>query len=712
MAKNMTSTGQDGVQPGDDIVRSYRFTDPTTLLCCALCTVTFAYWSYSLVGSLTFPGLAFLTLLPPTLFLLGRGLLGLIRFATPPSHPFPIAFLVGALAASIMLFFLNLFCPLPLRGNSLVVFVTAVLLRRFSPGVDGPPVESSSKFYTILVVSLALAAATFWTQELRPYLVGEGVDVRLRPWIDFFAHAELVGQYCSDRSIWSMGNPDFSGERLHFYHYASYLLPACVSAWTGQSANDTIATFWIPFGFLLVGLAAYTLAGVLWGSPAGLAALIGVLLVPDSSTYGVGSGWYSFHWLVAISAGLLYGIAGGAVVVLLLVKGIRPTNWTLISSGVVLAFLNILLKAHIFVIGFPVLVAWLVLFKEGWTNGRRLVVGSALAAMAGAAILVADRLKFGPLIIPFHRYHGIGDYVRSVAGLVPADSWGGAFVLLKGERPIYRHPFLVLLLVIGGPFGALALAYPILLLLSKILKKLQPEDAIPALTLAFYLYLVFLTPSNTRGTPDELWHRPFVWVYFLLAVWVWGKSFYLLTTSRFGTPKVLPALMAVAGLALLVVPLDRGKVIQAVGTRAGSGYTNVPIPADFLACARFLRDHAGKLDVVQNDPHDKNLDLAFPEPVLGGFSGRRCYLGLPLRYWTNFTADPSGRAESVRRQKILEDLRNSDSMDRLLELADRTGIRWYLANPSEALKWPAEILDHPAYVSGQYRVYDLAVKRK
>ena len=578
--------------------------------------------------------------------------------------------------------------------------------------MNEPPVERSSKFYTILVVFLALAAATLWTQELRPYLVGEGGDVRLRPWIDFFFHAELVGQYCSDRSIWSMGDPHLFGERLPFYHYASYLLPACVSVWTGQSANDTIATFWLPFGFLLAGLAAYTLAGVLWGSPAGLAALIGVLLVPDSSTYGVGCGWYSFHWLVSTGAGLLYGIAGEAVAVLLIVKGIRPTNWTLISSGIVLAFLNILLKAHIFVIGFPVLIAWLVLFKEGWLTKRRLVVGSAIAVMAGAAILVADRLKFGPLIIPFHRDHGINDYVRLVAGKVPAESCAGAFVLLRGERPIYRHPFLVLLLVIGGPFGALAFAYPILLLLSKILKKLQPVDAIPALTLAFYLYLVFLTPRNTRGTPDELWLRPFVWVYFLLDVWVWGKSVYLLTTSRSGTPKVLPAVMAVAGIALLVVPLERGKVIQSVGTQAGSGYTNVPIPSDFLACARFLRDHAGKLDVVQNDRYDKNLNLVFPEPVLGGLSERRCYLGLPLRSWTDFWADSSGRAESVRRQKILEDLRNSDSMDRLFELADRTGIRWYLASPSEALRWPAEFLDHPAYVSGQYRVYDLAVKRR
>ena len=213
----------------------------------------------------------------------------------------------------------------------------------------------------------------------------------------------------------------------------------------------------------------------------------------------------------------------------------------------------------------------------------------------------------------------------------------------------------------------------------KALKKLQPEDAIPALSLAFYLCLAFLTPKNTRGGADDLWHRPFVWVYFLLAVWVWGKTVYLLTTSRSGTPKVLPTVMAVAGIALLVVPLERGKVIQSVGTQADSGYANVPIPSDFLACARFLHNHAGKLDVVQNDPYDKNLNLVHPEPVLGGLSERRCYLGLPLRYWADFWPDSSGRAESVRRQKILEDLRNSDSMDRLFELADRTGIRWCLA---------------------------------
>ena len=115
MATNATLTGQDAVQPGDEIVRSYRFTDPTTAVCCALCTLTFAYWSYSLVGSLTFPGLAFLTLLPPTLFMLGRGLLGLIRSRPRPIHSRSLSSSVPSLPRSCSSSSISS-APLPLRG--------------------------------------------------------------------------------------------------------------------------------------------------------------------------------------------------------------------------------------------------------------------------------------------------------------------------------------------------------------------------------------------------------------------------------------------------------------------------------------------------------------------------------------------------------------------------------------------------------------------
>ena len=48
----------------------------------------------------------------------------------------------------------------------------------------------------------------------------------------------------------------------------------------------------------------------------------------------------------------------------------------------------------------------------------------------------------------------------------------------------------------------------------------------------------------------------------------------------------------------------------------------------------------------------------------------------------------------------------SHLVDRLLDQARRTGIRWYVAQPSEVLRWPPGFLDHPAFASGRYRVYE------
>jgi hypothetical protein len=706
MAEGLASDRPEAARFSGGIGRVLRLVDPSTLLCCALCTVTFSYWSWSITGRLTAPGLVFLGLLPPTLFLLGRGLLGLIRFPTLPTHPFPIAFLVGALAASFLLLFLNLFSPLPMRGNSLVVLVAAAMLQPWAPGIGDSRVEKSSRWSSLLVVFLGLMAATLWTQDLRPYAIQAGESVRFRPYVDCLIHAEMVGQFCADRSIWSMGDPDLAGQRLPFYHYASYLLPACVSAWTGQSAFESVLTFWIPFGFLLVGLAAYVLACGFWGSPAGIAAFIGVMLIPDSSNYGVRCEWYSFHWLCAISPGLLYGIAGGVLVALLITKGVRPTNWTWIAAGIGLGFLNVLLKAHVFVIAFPVLILWLLLFKEGWSIRRRFAVGLAVLATIGLAIVVADVLKIGPLFLLLFRPHGLDEHFQFLASEVLSPSWSRFFAPLTGRKPVERHPVLALLLVVMAPFGALTLAYPALMLLSKFLRRLRPEDAIPALTLAFYLYLVFWTPRNTRGAPDELWHRPFVWVYFLLAVWSWGKSASLLAASRSGLPKLFPFALAIAGVALLVVPWHSGKQVQRPGRVNAPGYTNFVIPSDFLACADFLREHSGKRDVVQNDVSEERLKFVFPEPTLASFAERRCYLGRPPRFWSNYAAGMPTESESIRREKILDGLRKSNSMNSLIEHARQTGIRWYVAHPSEALRWPAGFLDRPAFVSGRYRVYE------
>jgi hypothetical protein len=117
----------------------------------------------------------------------------------------------------------------------------------------------------------------------------------------------------------SLGDPDVAGLRLPAYHYGSYVYAAAVEAMAGVSGMDAVMAFWIPFGVLVLGLAASALAAEWWGDGVGLTALAAVLLLlSDASKYAIPVQWYSFDWLLAVAPGLPYGIAGGAVAMTLI----------------------------------------------------------------------------------------------------------------------------------------------------------------------------------------------------------------------------------------------------------------------------------------------------------------------------------------------------------------------------------------------------------
>jgi hypothetical protein len=649
--------------------------DRTSFACVVLCSVVFGFWTVELTHSLSPTAVAFFLLMPLSMYYLGRGLL---RWIDPPAglgQPFPLAFLAGSLVSGLLLFVMAFLSPLPIHWNCTLVLLIALLFQ----GVPSRPAQASGNregtFCTLLAVIVSLAAATCWTRDLRPYARQDGNEIVYRCFSDYFVHAFFVGQLRAEHNLLRLGDPDLVGLPLPFYHYGSYIFPAVVSSWTGQTALDSLASFWTPFGVLLTGLAAYALGSAWWSSRAGLAALIGVLLMPDASTYGAKDAYHSYHWLVAVSPGLLYGIAASALALLFVTRGILPTRWRCLVAGFGFAVMCIPLRAHLFIVVCPLLVLWVVLFKDGWTGRQRLLVGMAMVAVGGFALLLADRLEIGPTILPFGGDRSLDLYFQELATR-------------------FSDPILVVPRVVWSTLGVPGVVCPIVARICFFLRKrLEPVDAVPLLALLIFLACTLLLPLNDRrGTPDELRHRPFVWAYFVVAAWTWGKVVSIL--------HVPSAIIVVASFTMLAWPWTRGANVQDPQRPWGDRFINVRVASGLGECAGFLRQHAAEHDIVQEDV---TLDI----PVLGALAERRCYLGRDPAYWAQWDPKASLVHESLRRAELLRRLRTATTNSELRELAKQTGIGWYVAHPAEKLDWPSEILARPAFEANGYRVYDL-----
>ena len=74
------------------------------------------------------------------------------------------------------------------------------------------------------------------------------------------------------------------GAPPYLYHYASYAIPAAGSAMLPGAAYEVFASFLLPVGVLLTGLAAFAFAGSVWGRWPAVAASFAILLVPTRTS--------------------------------------------------------------------------------------------------------------------------------------------------------------------------------------------------------------------------------------------------------------------------------------------------------------------------------------------------------------------------------------------------------------------------------------------
>lgn len=323
-------------------------------------------------------------------------------------------------------------------------------------------------------------------------------------------------------------------------------------------------------------LGVVALGRALAGWAGAAVAIMGLALLPDAAAYGLRNGFPSFHWMLEISPGSLYGVGVALGAIALLVSWVREGDWARLALSALLLLGVFLLRANVFVWALVPSAARL-WWALPWP-GRRLascywapallLIGRGEIASVGLSGFLTRYLAF------LHNQQAPTGYDGLYAGLTPA------------LGPVGALPFGVLLALaaMGGPCLLLFLAGAAL---AARRGRLGAEDVIPFALRLWAAALSVLAPTPFHGDFSDFRQRAFVLVVVVLIAW--SARFLLLPWP--GGPRALP-LGAAALAALLVTPLwlPSAKTGRMAWASAFSGQRPAP---GLLEAGHWMRAAAG-----------------------------------------------------------------------------------------------------------------------
>jgi hypothetical protein len=669
--------------------------EPWHLAGLLLCSAFFSGWLASLGSGLTLGVAAYFLLLPVAAYYAGRAVLAPVRSGCLACRSLPLLLLTGCLALALALCVVRLGLPGSLRLHALLVAGAFVLLQGRVAGQK--PREQgclTDGWVGLFVIGFALVAATFWARGLLRSVQGAGDEIVYRNWMDFFIHANLSARFLPRETVWSLGNYELHRSPAALYHYASYLFPATLAAFTGTGTYDAVLALWTPLGTFLTGLAAYCLTASWAGRGAGLCAAVALLVLPDPSSYGFRHPAFGYHWKQQIAPTMLYGLACAGLVLIFLWEGMRQRSGRVLLGAVGWTGALFLFNGKLFVQAAPLLFGWFLLCYPRVRVTGRLLLLAAVAGLGLLAIWCKNRLHIGPHLGPDWSY--FENYTHTLAEL----ALPGAFrvVLETPNRPVI-YALCALSLICLATLGVWLLAYPVLIACAAVRRRLHSVDLLPGLACAVYAFFIVGLRDDVVGHNwFELLWAPFGWPYFVALTWCVGKGYVLLRDLPPARSFLRRPVIALLGVVLLVIPFRLGSTVQEGRTVWRLTCCNLHFPRGQVDCARFIRAASARLDLVQDGQCDPHL-------LVGGLTERRAFLARPFEWSKNAKL---GLAETVqRKQEALGRLRQASTKDELRQAALDCGIRWYLAHPDEALGWPEGVRRAPVFRSGGFCVYDL-----
>jgi hypothetical protein len=618
-------------------------------------------------------------------YLVGTLVSGCHRIADGVRFDLPLRLLVGYAIFNTALFLVAWLSPLGILAD---FGILAVIVTGLWAWVRPVRRRATGDLASHWVVGIAMVATTLWCQDSIRAITASSQGVTFEPWADTFYHALHIRMFGASHGASTIEDFRLAGIAARLYHYAPYLTPALVKQASGITAYTACTTILIPMGVLFTGLGAYVLVASRWGRWPGVFACAALLLLPDAFQQGIGNAFLSYHWMTQISPGALYGLALLSLAWLFVIAGcMRGSLWQ-VAAGWFFGGTVVFYKAQFFIASALLLFVIPILFLRR----RRPLRHRAWAVLAAFAVYVlAIALSQKVRGLPLVRFDGASTGL--MLNLVNSFNLPGPFAELAVRHVGSPHPWIPNL-VFGGPYLlAMSLGFflPVAIFLAIRYRRILPGlmTVFPVLMMANFVLMALGLAFDNRhvGLPEELPHRPFVVMYFMVAAWTGGAiARGLVRASRPGP--LLSLLMASLTVVLLAVPAHFGSGVQRMWGLPE--VSHIRVPTGFYEAVEHIRKHGKPDDIFQ----DCSFDSSY---LAAAITERRPFVERMHVYVGQYADIVDQRIALVRAF-----MKQSDTST-ILATAKTLGIRWFLLHPGCAVGWP--FANSPVFQAGGFRVY-------
>ena len=421
-----------------------------------------------------------------------------------------------------------------------------------------------------------------------------------------------------------------------------------------------------------------------------------VLLIPDASTYGARNTFFSFHWLTEIAPGSGYAIAILLLAFAVFISGDDERNrarclWSIPLAAVALGF-----RAHVAVLGMATLLTLNLLLYWNVIRQKRLllVVGAAVVLVGVGGILLLERMALAP------------HFLTSRSN--PTAFFNLVHVQAPGEGALYTK------LTAGhGTAWTIAVGYALMVVsylglltafvvLPPMLSRARRLDwrvgVIPLVLIAVHLMIILVMPAPSYHQVDDIGHRSFVLPYAVIAALAGALVTTQLAKRVGGRSLALMRMVGIVavGAATALVPFQEGRAIQQ--RWAGRLFATIPLAADTIASARYVRQRAAKGDIILSSNED-------PLAILVALSERAAYVSRRDLY--GMLGGDSGQLAALRTRQNAE-LAGATSIAQLHEFGHRHQVQWYFLRDGDMPAWPPDLTHRQCESCGTtFRVFNL-----
>ena len=623
----------------------------------------------------------------------------LLRAAQASDLPLLAAWSLGVTATAVALLALVTLLPMTAAVAFALWAVTIISLDIATARRRNP--EPGSDRTDLVSLILSCAFTVVWCKDLAEVPTILANTGRFTAWSDYLLHAGVISQFGDVRAI-GRGAIWLADTPWHFYHYASYTLPA-VFAWPLDQPGLPLATsIWVPIGILCLAGATYTLGVTLAGPAGGVAALAVLFVLPDASNYGLRNGFFSFHWNLLASPTALYALATALLAIVFLRQWVQTRSRSAFAISAALAIATVLFRAHVFILLFP---AWLavVTMASNTVQRRRLLFLVLTGAFAIGTVLALRFLPYLPAEISwiFEEGRALERFLYFVHRRQEPTAYQGLYQGIATEYGETAATAAGVLLVYLACLGLFVLLYPLALALLRRRLQLAGVDGFPLALLFAYAAVLLVAPIPAHHDATELTQRPFVLLYAVIAAWTAASLVRWLSEQGRHGKRLWQTLLVGTAVALPFVWTNAAEMARPkfYWSRPFAAHAVAP---DLLAAADFLRSRARPGDTLAAWPLPTR-DVGVDAPTeLVALTAVPAYLA---RFWIHEARGGATRLVAMRRHLAIGEVAQTRDRESAMQKLKDLRVRWYVVtNPGEP-GWDAQ-RSHAIWARGAVAIYD------